>query len=159
MFINDDPNAYGHYYSYCDGYPVLYSHSIPSDSMENSSELSFAQFLWYFIHWQSGRPIAPEEEATSDQWSKLIWDIIVNTHNAKICNSNTDIQKKHNIGRNHGDFFQFLTTNDCMNIIPPTYNDYRKVIDDGGNYLFEDSIDEEYNGATSILFIDIQHIR
>lgn len=159
MFVNDGPRSPWHYcFNYCGNYPVLYTHSIPGDLMHNNCELSFGLFLWYFIHWQTGRPFAPEEEASTDQWSKLIWDILVNTQNAVIRNANTDIQKKHNIGRNNGDFFSFLMSNDCMGIIPPSYYDYRKETEKGGIYKFDDNFDEENNGEISILFIDVEGV-
>lgn len=156
MFINDFDIMFVDYDdSYCfTDYPIVFTHSIPKPVMENRRDLSFGRFLWNFIHWQTGRPIAPFEDLAYDDWSRFIWDLIVNTQYAKISNINVGIQKKHNIDRQQGDFFHFMTTDDCISHLP---EDYYAIHDNGDDKVppKENVNDEEGDGSISILFIDL----
>ena len=156
MFVNDFNVMYedSDDINYCIDYPPVFTHSIPEPVMENRSDLSFGRFLWEFIHWQTGRPIAPQQDLAKDGWSKFIWDLIVKTHNAKISNINVGIQKKHNISRQQGDFFHFLTTDDCITHLPNSYFDMHENGEDKEPPQ-ESIINEEEDGSISILFIDL----
>lgn len=156
MFVNDLDVMYDDFddYSCCIDYPTVFTHSIPEPTMENRRDLSFGRFLWNFIHWQTGRPIAPFEELAYDGWSRFIWDLIVNTQSSKISNINVGIRKKHNIDRQQGDLFHFMTTDDCISLLP---KDYFAMHENGDEKEPPKEIvnDEGGEGAISILFIDL----
>jgi hypothetical protein len=142
-------------FEYCAEYPPLFTHSIPEPFMSNQRVRSFGRFLWNFLHWQTGRPIAPNEELANDDWSRFIWDLIAKTQNAKISNINVGIQKKHGIRRQQGDFFQFMSTDDCICHLPQDYYNMHENSDEGEPPVEEKIINEGYDGAISILFIDL----
>lgn len=156
MFINDFGLTFYEYdcIGCCSDCPTLFTHTIPYPVMPNRRDHSFGRFLWCFIHWQTGRPIAPHEDLANDGWSRLIWDLIVRTKYAKISNINVGIQKKHNISRQQGDFFHFMTTDDCISHLPKSYFSMHNE-DDARRTQVSDGYDEELEGAISILFIDI----
>ena len=71
-----------------------------------------------------------------------------------IRNINVGIQQNNNISKQQGDFFQFLTTKECITYIPESYFEW--MADDAPNRdeKIEEEINEEENGVISILFID-----
>ena len=156
MFVNDLDNMFVDYDdSYCCiDHPIVFTHSIPEPGMENRRDLSFGRFLWNFIHWQTGRPIAPFEDLSYDDWSRFIWDLIVNTQYVKISKINVGILKKHNIDRQQGDFFHFMTTDDCISHLPEVYYSMHDHGDEKKPPK-ENEVEEGREGAISILFIDL----
>lgn len=156
MLIND-PEDYVHDY-WCDEcnlhHPSVFTHSIPRPIMTSSADLSFGRFLWDFIHWQNGRPIAADKDTANDEWSRFIWELIVKTQRVMIRNINVGIQQNNNIPKQQGDFFQLLTTKECITFLPESYLEW--MADDNSNRddKMEEGINEEENGAISILFID-----
>lgn len=123
--------------------------------MTSRADLSFGRFLWDFIHWQNGSPIAADKDIANDDWSRFIWDLIVKTQCVMIRNINVGIQQKNNIPKQQGDFFQFLTTKESITYLPESYLEWMADDAPNRNEKIEDKINEEENGAISILFIDI----
>ena len=157
MFIND-PDNYVRYYWYEESYlhhPCIFTHAIPEPVMQSRADLSFGRFLWDFIHWQNGRPISSEKRAVNDEWSRFIWDLIRKTRNVMIQNINVRVQRKNGIAKQQGDFFHLLTTKDSMSFLLQSYIDWTNRDNDGGNESADETINEEVNGAISILFIDV----
>jgi len=158
MFINGYPE---HYYYDPDfdgcyvGSPVVFAHAIPEPEMYFRGDCSFGRFLWNFIHWQTGRPIAPEKDQANDDWSRFIWELIERTQNAKISNVNVGIQKKHGISRQQGDFFHFMTTDDCINDLPQKYYASREMDGETEPPVTDENNYNESDGAVSILMIDM----
>ena len=156
MLINDpdftvrQPFWGGHYYQH----PCVFTHSISRPVMYSSTDLTFGRFLWDFTHWQNGRPISPEEEAAGDEWSRFIWDLIVKTQNVMIRNVNAGLGAGSKQPKQQGDFFDFLTTKDCISYLPKSYL-YGLTSDHDGGDNKDDVVNEEDNGAISILFIDL----
>jgi len=112
--------------------------------------------LWNFIHWDTGRPISIEAEKNEDEWSRLIWDLI--NHTKGVVYHQRAIQQSSD--RANGDFFNFMQTAECMNYIPQSLlteinEDFHSSSVDS-NKENEDTTNQEYNGAISILFMDIQ---
>ena len=136
--------------------PVMFSTSIPINNMYFDDEASFGLYLWNFIHWDTGRPISIEAEKNEDEWSRLIWDLI--NHTKGVIYHQRAIQQSSD--RANGDFFNFMQTAECMNYIPQSLlteinEDFHSSSVDS-NKENEDMTNQEYNGAISILFMDIQ---
>lgn len=157
MFINDPCDEVRGYWDYECYYhfPCVFTHSIPELEMESSVDLSFGRFLWDFFHWQNGRAITPQEKCNEDEWSHFIWDLIEKTRQAVIRNINVGITKTSSISKQQGDFFHFLTTNECISYLPQSYSDWRERGNDGEKEYSQKEIDEDENGAISTLFIDM----
>ena len=81
MFVNEDD------------YP-LFTHHIPQERMPNCDYYSFGRFLSDFVDWQNGRPISDATNKNTDEWSKLIWDVIEYNANAYF--------RRRNVGIEHG---------------------------------------------------------
>lgn len=157
MQIND-PDRLSHsfrYESICLFHPCIFTHAIPRPEMYSRSDLSFGRFLWDFIHWQNGRPIDANKDTTKDEWSRFIWDLINKTYKVMIRNINVGIQESDNVAKQQGDFFHLLMTKESMNYLPQSYLDWVMRDNDGDKVIIEENINEEDNGAISILFIDI----
>lgn len=157
MLINA-PDGYVRDYwweEYCLHHPCIFTHTIPESVMQSRADLTFGRFLWDFIHWQNGRPISSEEMAANDEWSHFIWDLIRQTRNVMIQNINVGVHRNNGIAKQQGDFFQLLTTKNSMSYIPQSYIDWANGDNDGGDSSLEEDVNEEVNGAISILFIDL----
>ena len=142
-------NPYIH--SFC--HNVLFTHSIPEKNMPIDVSYSFGSFLWDFIHWQKGLPFADEDFAATNEWSRLMWDVIARTNEVIFHRRNIN---KDGMLRQNGDFFQFLTAK-YNREHRDSYLDYRKTekyrdIPNGDDPII---FDEKEHGAISILFIDI----
>ena len=158
MFIND-PDYYLRYHwndRCCLRHPCIFTHSIPRPAMISRADLSFGRFLWDFIHWQNGRPIDPDKDKKGDAWSHFIWDMIKKTKQVIIRNVNVGITPQDKIAKQQGDFFNFIKTEECVTYLPQSYVDWAAGDNDGGKENLEEDLNEEENGAISILFIDIQ---
>lgn len=156
MLIND-PDFMTHHLllgECCYHHQFVFTHSIPRPEMYSTKDLTFGRFLWDFTHWQNGRPIAPEEDARGDEWSRFIWDLIVKTHNVVIRNVNAGLGAGSKQSKQQGDFFDILTTKECISYLPKSYLDGLTSDHDGGDNK-EEVVNEEDNGAISILFVDI----
>ena len=121
---------------------VIYTHSMPQAKMRNSTSLSFGRFIYDFVRWQNGRSIADEANKNSDEWSRLIWDILEN--NAKSC------FKRKNVGLNQ----QQRNSTDYLNMLVGTENNANN---NGGNVRHDvpqlEAIEDQ--PTCSLLFIDI----
>ncbi len=53
----------------------------PMTHMPFSGEMTFGRFIQNAINWQAGRAITDEVNKDSDEWSRLVWDLI--EHSAK----------------------------------------------------------------------------
>lgn len=157
LLINDpDDMVRDYWYQYCcHHYPCIFTHSIPRQMMGSRVDLTFGRFLWDFIHWQNGRPIATQDKATTDEWSQFIWKLISKTQRVMVQNINVGITKASGIPKQQGDFFHLLTTKECMSYIPQSYYNWVERGDDGYKDIIPEEINEEETGAISILFIDL----
>ena len=164
LFINKTDFEYWDLFDYrCMGYmPVLYTHSMPENIMDNNPDFSFGSFLWDFIHWQNGRPFSPKSDINSDEWSRFIWELIERSENHVFTLSRIGIDKKQ---RTKGDFFGFLTKNVDWSY-HLLYEEWEALLqnspensDDGGTDHIElkEGADESPNGL-SILYIDLDGV-
>lgn len=48
----------------------------PMQQMVYDSQMTLARFIRDAMNWQTGRSISIESDSASDEWSKLIWDLI-----------------------------------------------------------------------------------
>ena len=48
----------------------------PETCMAFSGEMTFGRFIQNAINWQAGRTITDELDKDSDEWSRLVWDLI-----------------------------------------------------------------------------------
>lgn len=158
MLINDpDDNVRKRWYADTFLYhPCTFTHSIPEPIMWSRMDMSFGRFLWDFIHWQNGRPIDPDKDKKEDAWSHYIWDMIKKTEQVMIRNVNAGINTKDKIAKQQGRFFEYLTTREYITCIPKSYTDELEKEGGRGNRRNQEDVNEEDNGAISILFIDIQ---
>ncbi len=145
MIIEDAP-----YYR-----PVMFSTSVPRNDIYFDDEASFGLYLWNFIHWDTGRPISIEAEKDEDEWSRLVWNLI--NHTRSVVYNQRAIQQS--ADRANGDFFKFMQTSECMDYIPQSL--LSEINGDSDNAFDptkeeKEAINLEYNGAISILFIDVQ---
>lgn len=108
----------------------------PMTSMAFSKDMTFGRFIQNAINWQAGRTIAHESNKNSDEWSRLIWDLI-NLSAKKVFNRN-NIRCK-DCSRLSECFWHFISIDDNIRI--PTNEDYE--------------INEEEGAGISTLFIDI----
>ena len=127
----------------------------PNHRMKVDGDYTLGRFLWNIINFQSGRQISKESDKNSDEWSKLIWDLLIYTMHAPFTRSN--INKK-NVPRLSGDFMRFMTDelSSCSDEIIEEYfaimqkDDFNNVNHD--DHYYND--DNEYNGI-SVMFIDV----
>ena len=153
MQINN-PDRLSHslrYENTCFFHPCIFTHTIPCPEMYSRADMTFGRFLWDFIHWQNGRPVDANKNTTKDEWSRFIWELINKTYKVMIRNINVGIQESDNVAKQQGDFFHLLTTKESMNYLPQSYLDGVARYNEGDKEI----INEEDNGAISILFIDI----
>lgn len=143
-------NPYIHSSFYHD---VLFTHSIPEKNMPVDASCFFGSFLWDFIHWQKGLPFAEEESAASNEWSRLMWDVIARTNEVIFHRRNIN---EDGMLRQNGDFFQFFTA-EYNTKHRGYYLDYQKAKEEKDIPNGDDPIifDEKEHGAISILFLDI----
>lgn len=157
MIINDPDDKVQEYW-YVKRFfyhPCTFTHTIPESLMRSMAGLSFGRFLWDFIHWQNGRPIDPDKDKKDDAWSHFIWDMIKKTEQVMIRNINAGITQKDKIAKQQGEFFEFLTTREIITYIPQSYKDELAKERGRGDRRIQEDVNEEDNGAISILFIDI----
>lgn len=121
---------------------VIYTHSMPQTTMRNCTSLSFGRFIYDFVRWQNGRSIADEANKNSDEWSRLIWDILGG--NANSC------FRRNNVGLNQ----QQRNSTDYLNMLVNIENN---ADNNGGNAGHDvpqlEAIDNQ--PVCSLLFIDI----
>ena len=55
---------------------VQFYTSEPMTSMQCRSEQTLGRFIGNMIDWQAGRVVSDEKSKDSDEWSRLIWDIL-----------------------------------------------------------------------------------
>lgn len=136
----------------------------PMERMEYSGEMTFGRFICDTIHWQTGRTISDEANKNSDEWSRLIWDLIQNVQN-KVINEGKFTRTKagyDEANKLSNDFMAFMLKSNIDSAIPAneaqTLHDTTKKDPsiDGGTPSKEGMIigDNEGTGI-SILFIDI----
>lgn len=115
--------------------------SEPMSTMQCNKNFTFGKFIVNLIDWQAGRTIADEYNKDSDEWSRLIWDIIRLVEH-KLFNANNSSfagQSKSTI-----DFFQSMLNNSFM--------------DDGSKYTFQTNDNpESENSGFGILFVDVNN--
>lgn len=161
MFINENPYQYWNFNGYLVpfGYPVVYTHSIPEGVMANTPELSFGMFLWNFIQWQDGRPISESAATANDDWSKLIWALIVRSQ-ARVFN-HKGINAK-NATRAQGNFFEFMLKPSHETGIDTLYHEWLSLGNSQAAPEMKESDDrrsEDDDSAISILYIDLDGSR
>ena len=111
----------------------------PMSMMEFSGEMTLGRFIRDVIHWQTGRAISDETHKDSDEWSRLIWDLIQNVKNKVI---HKGVFNRTNIGY------------DGHNKLSDDFLDFMLSLDEGIP-TNEDMILDDDESGISILFIDI----
>ena len=111
----------------------------PMSTMEYSSEMTFGRFIRDAIHWQTGRTISDEKHKDSDEWSRLIWDLI---HRSAIIKF-----RRRNIG-----YHRLRYSDDFLDIMVSEGFDGKIPVNEDMNVG-----DNEETGI-SILFIDIDEM-
>ena len=120
-------------------YPYTLLISMPTLITNLNLFYTWGDFLMDFIQWRTGRPISKMSDASNDEWSKFIWELINR--------SRSNVYNRKNIGhtnshRANGDFFSLM-------------------LDQGNDALLDNGIIMEPNQeleepkGISILFIDV----
>ena len=109
----------------------------PMLQLAYDSQMTFARFIRDAINWQTGRSISVKEKSKTDEWSKLIWDLIDQTAKTYLYISDINYFSPSCLSDN---FLHLLLEKQGIDMSVPT---------DGNN-----KGKNEFSGI-SILFIDI----
>lgn len=129
-------------------YPYTLLPSMPIQITQLNLFYTWGIFLMDFIQWRTGRPISKESDASNDEWSKFIWELINSSRN--------NVYNRKNIGhtnahRANGDFFSLMLEHNPILFNDTIRND--TIRNDG--VRGEKHQEMEMTKGISILFIDV----
>ena len=110
----------------------------PMQQMMIDSQMTFARFIRDSINWQTGRAISLEKDRNSDEWSKLIWDLIRQAASSSLYRNIINYHSPSNLSDN---FLHMMVEENGIDASGP-------MIDNFPN--------EESDAGIPILFIDIE---
>ena len=109
----------------------------PMQQMVYDSQMTLARYIRDSMNWQTGRSISIESDSGSDEWSKLIWDLIKQAEKTAAYRNEINYYSPSSLSDN---FLHLMLEKQGINLSVPT---------DGINQS-NDDVD-----GMSILFIDI----